>query len=275
MATPHLTRHHLDGALGPLLVDVRAGARAAGPAVVILHGFKGFKDWGMFPPFAERLARSGFTAVSYNTSGSGVDDEGRFSFPERFGRGTFSSDLHDLAVVLAALDAGALGVARPPAIALVGHSRGGGGAILGASRHDRVSALVTWSAVSTPHRWSAEVRRRWREAGRLDVTNQRTGEVLPLYPDVLDDLEAHADALDIEAAASRLAIPWLIIHGTADETVPFAEGKALAAAAPAGEFLPVEGAGHTYGAAHPFAGRTPALDRVFDASVAFLSRHLP
>jgi len=119
------------------------------------------------------------------------------------------------------------------------------------------------------------VRRRWREAGRLDVTNQRTGEVLPLYPDVLDDLEAHADALDIEAAASRLAIPWLIIHGTADETVPFAEGKALAAAAPAGEFLPVEGAGHTYGAAHPFAGRTPALDRVFDASVAFLSRHLP
>jgi hypothetical protein len=29
----------------------------------VLHGFKGFKDWGMFPPFADRLARAGFTAV--------------------------------------------------------------------------------------------------------------------------------------------------------------------------------------------------------------------
>ena len=57
MATPTLTKHTLPGALGPILVDVRAGGRAAArPAVLVLHGFKGFKDWGMFPPLAERLA---------------------------------------------------------------------------------------------------------------------------------------------------------------------------------------------------------------------------
>ena len=50
MATPTLTRHVLPGTLGDILVDVRAGGRgSARPAVIVLHGFKGFKDWGMFP----------------------------------------------------------------------------------------------------------------------------------------------------------------------------------------------------------------------------------
>ena len=63
MATPTLTRHELAGTLGPIYVDVRAGGRATPrPAVVVLHGFKGFKDWGFFPPFAERIARAGMTA---------------------------------------------------------------------------------------------------------------------------------------------------------------------------------------------------------------------
>jgi hypothetical protein len=89
MATPQLTKHSLPGRLGPILVDVRAGPHdEPRPAVLILHGFKGFKDWGMFPPFAERLARAGFTAVSFNVSGSGVDDAGDGSWPERFGRNT-------------------------------------------------------------------------------------------------------------------------------------------------------------------------------------------
>ena len=60
MATPTLTRHRVPGVLGDILIDVRAGGRATPrPAVVVVHGFKGFKDWGLWPPFAERLARAG------------------------------------------------------------------------------------------------------------------------------------------------------------------------------------------------------------------------
>ncbi len=81
MATTTLTKHRLDGALGEILVDVRSGGRTSSrPAVVVLHGFKGFKDWGMFPPLAERLGRGGFTAVTLNLSGSGVDDTGSSRF---------------------------------------------------------------------------------------------------------------------------------------------------------------------------------------------------
>src|SRR5690242_10958350 len=131
MATPTLTKHVLPGALGDILVDVRAGGRTTPrPAVIILHGFKGFKDWGMFPPVAERLARAGVTAVSLNVSGSGVDDAGNFAFPDRFGHNTFSAELHDLRAVVDALATAQLDVAAPTTIGLLGHSRGGGITIL-------------------------------------------------------------------------------------------------------------------------------------------------
>jgi dienelactone hydrolase len=84
MATPTLTRHRVPGVLGDVLIDVRAGGReTARPAVVVVHGFKGFKDWGLWPQLAERLARAGVSAVTFNLSGSGVDDTGEFVFPER------------------------------------------------------------------------------------------------------------------------------------------------------------------------------------------------
>jgi pimeloyl-ACP methyl ester carboxylesterase len=275
MATPVLTRHRLEGALGEILVDVRAGNRhVAGPAVVLCHGFKGFKDWGFFPPFADRLARAGYVVVSWNASGSGVDDDGEFTLPERFARNTFSAELSDLETVREALDSGALEVVRPTSLGLVGHSRGGGLAILAASRSDRVASLVTWAAINSPSRWSAEMQRRWREAGFLEITNQRTGQVLKLLPDVLDDLERNREALDIGAAADRIRCPWLVIHGAVDETVKLREAEELASRAsrPASRVVP--NTGHTFGAVHPFQGMTPALTEVFDATVTFLGKTL-
>jgi hypothetical protein len=49
--------------------------------------------------------------------------------------------------------------------------------------------------------------------GRLDVVNQRTGDVLPLYPDILDDLERNREALDVLRAAGDVRVPWLVAHG--------------------------------------------------------------
>ncbi len=166
MATPTLTKHVLPGSLGDILVDVRAGGRnSPRPAVVVVHGFKGFKDWGMFPPLAERLARAGFATVTFNLSGSGVDDAGEFVWPERFGHNTFSAELEDLGRVVDALVAGELGVAPPSTVGLVGHSRGGGIAVLHAARDARVRALVTWSAISSVERWSPHEVAEWRRAG--------------------------------------------------------------------------------------------------------------
>jgi dipeptidyl aminopeptidase/acylaminoacyl peptidase len=277
MATPTLTKHSLPGSLGEILIDVRAGGRASTrPAVLVLHGFKGFKDWGMFPPLSQRLAQAGFIVVSPNLSGSGVDDEGDFSLPERFGHNTFSAELEDVRRVIDALMAGQLGVPTPSSLGLVGHSRGGGIAVIQAARDPRVRALVTWAAISSVERWPSAQRSSWRAAGKTDIQNARTGQVLPLYTDVLDDIEQNASALDIEAAGRRIRIPWLLIHGTEDESVRFAEAERLKAASarPDTRLLPIQGGGHTFGAAHPWRATTPELDTVFDATLAWLTTRL-
>jgi uncharacterized protein len=276
MATPTLTKHSLAGALGPILVDVRAGGRnVPRPAVVIVHGFKGFKDWGMFPRFAERLALAGFTAVSFNMSGSGVDDAGDFSRPDPFSHNTFSAELSDLTRVIDALLRGELGTAQPSSLGLVGHSRGGGIAILRTAGEPKIRALVTWAAISSVHRWADDQRATWRAAGRTEIQNARTGQVLPLYTDVLDDIEQNADVLDIEAAAARISVPWLIIHGSKDESVGFLEARALEAVSqPGTRLLAIDKGGHTFGATHPWKSATPEVDTVFDSTLSWLAAHL-
>ena len=262
---------------GPLRVDVRSAARSGEvrPAVVICHGFKGFKDWGFFPRAAERLAVAGFTAVSFNFSGSGVGEDGEsFDELDRWGRQTISGDLADLATVVDYV--ARLGAAW---IGLLGHSRGGATALLHAAGDDRVRALVTWAAVCRYLRWSEDDVELWRREGKLDVVNLRTGQVLPIERSLLDDMESNgAGSLDVLGAAARLRAPWLIVHGTADETVPTDDARRLREASVGGggggELLLVEGAGHTFGVRHPWAGTSEEFDRVLSRTVEFFSTAL-
>ena len=275
MATPRLERLTLTGSLGELFVDVRAaGAASARPAVVGVHGFKGFKDWGFWPAFAERAARAGFTAVTFNLSGSGVDAAGEPTLGARFSRDTYSRQLEDIGTVVSALFSGALGVGEPSTLGLVGHSRGGGMAVLAAAADPRVRALVTWAAIAHADRWSNATREAWRGRGHIDVENSRTGQVLPLGVDILDDLDTNGARLDISAAASRLGIPWLIVHGEKDESVPVADAARLANANPGATTLIVPGTGHTFGASHPWKPPVPVAERVMEQTLRFLMRKL-
>ena len=275
MATPTKRSEVLAGVDGgPLRVDVRRSGDAAA-TVVICHGFKGFKDWGFFPAIAERLARAGFAVVSFNFSGSGIGADGHsFSEVERFGRATFSHHLKDLDIVLGALIVGRLGF-HASAVGLLGHSMGGGIAVLRTAADSNVAALVTWAASARFGRlWPGDQVARWRRTGKIDVVNQRTGEILPLYTDMLDDWERNARTLDVIEAAARVRAPWLLVHGTADESVPVQDVHDLAARAPAARVLLVETAGHTFGISHPWRGSTPAFEQVGDATVDWFARHL-
>lgn len=220
------------------------------------------------------------TAVSFNFSGSGIGPDGdTFSEPERFGHATFSGDLVDLHRVVSALAGGSLAVDLAPAepIGLFGHSRGGATSILYAADHLSCRCLVTWAAIGDTLRWDRETIRRWRAAGELEVLNTRTGDVLPLYTDVLDDLETHGrEKLNLLRAAATIGIPWLIVHGDADESVPVADAVKLQQSAQDGvvELRVIHGGTHTFGARHPWNGSTPELDEAMDVSVAWFSRHL-
>ncbi len=278
MATPALTEHTLPGALGEILISVRgAGRKSSRPAIILLHGFKGFRSWGFFPTLADRLARAGFTVVSYNASGSGVDANGDFSFPDRFGHNTYSAELADLRILLGALWAGELGVVPPTKLGLMGHSRGGGVALLQSAKDPRVDALVTWATIGMVDRWSAGAKADWRARGRLDVVNSRTSQVLPLYLEVLEEVEQQrSNRLDLEMAAREVKAPWLLLHGEEDDSVPTAESERLYAASGRAttELKIVTGAGHTFGAKHPLEGIPEALERTMQATLSWFGTHL-
>jgi dienelactone hydrolase len=282
MATVKTTTFELVGADGgPLRGDVRTQSGGeARPAAVICHGFKGFKDWGFFPKLADRLAHAGLTATSFNFTGSGIGPDGEsFSEPERFGRATFSKDLEDIDTVCRALAAGALadGVAPPTKLGLFGHSRGGGMAVVHTANNHDVAALTTWAGIGHVRRWPEEVVAQWRREGRIDVPNARTGDILSLYTDVLDDIERHEDgSLDLLDAASRVRVPWLIMHGDEDETVSVAEARSLHEAATGDQVRlhVIPGGSHTMGSGHPWSGSTPELDLAMGETVAWFAKQL-
>lgn len=238
-------------------------------AVLVAHGFKGFKDWGFFPHLCERLALDGNLVVSFNFSLNGtgptlVD----FTDLDAFGRNTLSRELDDLRWMVDRALAGTWSGGRTPrAIGLLGHSRGGGAGIITAAEHRAVSALVTWNAVSTFQRWGEEQVEDWTTRGVTHVANARTGQQMPLYRSLWDDLRANADRLDVTAAAALVRVPWLIVHGENDATVPVAEARRLNEAGPSSALRVIAGAGHTFDATHPMDETTPALEAAIEATL--------
>ena len=253
---------------------IRAGVRRPSgshprTAVVVAHGFKGFKDWGFFPHLCERLARDGHLVVSFNFSlngtGPGLVD---FTDLEAFGRNTLSRELEDLHWMADRTLAGEWTGGRPPdALGLLGHSRGGGGSIIAAAENPGISALVTWAAVATFHRWGEEQVRDWTTRGVTWIANARTGQQMPLYRTLWDDLRENAGRLDVVAAAGRVRVPWLVVHGENDATVPAGEARRLAGVGPAAKLRVIAGSGHTFEAVHPPAGTTPGLEAAIEATL--------
>jgi pimeloyl-ACP methyl ester carboxylesterase len=252
---------------------------SAGHLIVICHGFKGFKDWGFFPYVSDRLARgTGAVVVSFNFSGSGIGpDLETFSDLEGFGHNTFSKEAGDLDTVLDAARRGWLGdvpVDAPRSVALIGHSRGAAAVTLVGARRPEVASVVTWAGIGSVYRYEHWFAESMGEGGVMEILNSRTGQRLPLYRDVLDDLQAHRAELDMEAAARRLGPRLLVVHGTADESVPVTDGHSLHRASGGGRLALIEGASHTMDASHPFPGTNPRLEEAIEVTEAHLQRWL-
>lgn len=249
-------------------------AKPALGAVIICHGFKGFAHWAFFPYLGRKLAEEGVNAITFDFSGSGIGaDRESFTEAEAFAGNTFSRELEDLDLIedyarRRKWIAGKFG--------LFGHSRGGGMAILfAAAEGASVNSLVTWAALSYPSRWSPEDAKIWRNRGYTEIANSRTGQVMRLGTDLLDDVEQHGKTkLNIEAAAAKIRVPWLIIHGTADETVPSTEAEHLHSLSKGASTLRlIEGANHCFDAMHPLNEVPPVLERVVKETVKFFVRN--
>lgn len=252
--------------------------RGARTGVVLCHGFKGFGRWGFYPYFAPCLAAAGFNVVTFDFSGSGVgEDREAYADPGGFACNTYTQELGDIHAVVEESRARGWIAGR---YGLFGHSRGGGDAILHAASTRDVAALVTWAAISHVLRWMPHQTEEWRKRGYTDIVNTRTGDVLPLNVSLLEECERlAATTLNVERAASEIRVPWLLVHGTADESVKVDDAHALYAAAGGKNASRVQleiigGANHVFGAAHPLREISPVLRELVARTVSFFTEHV-
>ena len=246
------------------------------PTVLIVHGFKGFMNWGFFPELGARLAGAGYAAVFFNTSSSGVGaDLENFTEIEAFERCTYTKDLEDIDLVRAEIKSGRLAGADTERLAILGHSKGGGEALLHAAEVNDYRCVIAWAAIHTASRFDDETLARWRSDGFLEIPNARTGQVFKVRLDGLDDYEANKERFDIQAATSRIKAPTLFVHGTKDESVEVEALDALFDARGEGaEALRLEGAGHTFGISHPMTKSAADFEAVWAKTEAFLEERL-
>lgn len=240
--------------------------------VVMVHGFKGFKDWGMFPYAAERLAET-FDVVRFNLSRNGVGASlTDFDELDKFGKQTFTGDLEDMKDLIVRVRESNLPVAgRQPVterIVLVGHSRGGGESIvLALDEPALVDGVVSWNgSTSFPAIFGEPALHAMRQDGVAYIDNARTKQRMPLERIIADDLDLHRDRFDIIGRISQLQVPLVLVQGTDDFRSLWAGSEKLVASAPSVPWIHIPGGDHTFGAKHPFAGSTAPLDEAIAAT---------
>ena len=218
--------------------------------VLLLHGFKGFKRWGFFPWLAEELNHAGAATCRFDFSRSGVSHDGEiFDRLDLFRDDTYSAQLSDFKTVVDYIAQQRYLEHLP--ISILGYSRGGAIALLGAPSVPRLKSVATWSSISSVDRWDEATVAQWRRDGYVDVLNSRTGQMMRMSTALLDDFEKNRDRFNVLEAARKLSVPTLFVHGMEDETVPFVDSQKLAEASPLSSLLLVPRASHTFGAIHP------------------------
>ncbi len=112
--------------------------------------------------------------------------------------------------------------------------------------------LVTAASPNYACNLSDEDKQTLRRDGRLPVQSSRTGQTLYIGKQWLEEIEADPDTHDPERAIAAVNAPVLILHGTADETVPVHAANRLHHASPHWSVLYlIEGASHTFNAPNP------------------------
>ncbi len=231
----------------------------AKPVVIFIHGFKGFKDWGAWDLVAKCFAEKGFVFVKFNFSlnGTTIENPAEFDNLEAFGQNTFSQELQDLEDVInwtfQKQDAIPDDEINRKDISLIGHSRGGGIALVKTSEDTRIKKLITWAAVSDfGVNWDDQFVEEWQEKGVTYVMNGRTKQEMPLNFSLYQDYHGNGK-LNIVESSKNITIPSLIIHGTDDMAVNYESALHINKSIRNSGLILIENANHVFGASHPYS----------------------
>lgn len=233
--------------------------------VLVAHGYKGFKNYGMFPRIGELLSER-YDVIVFNFSRNGVGASlTEFTELEKFACNTCSVEQEDLLELARAVTGGALpapGGVQPEAerIFLLGHSKGGGAALLfGLDHPELVNGVISWNGIADFDLYSEEEKRLMRSSGRAYTVNARTKQHMPLDRIILEDLEANKERFHLIGRIGTLQIPAVLIQGEKDGQRLLAGSARLKEAQPALDWRQVPGGDHRFNTVHPYEGDTEAF----------------
>lgn len=226
------------------------------PVVIFVHGFKGFKDWGHWPMVGNEFAKAGFAFLRFNFSHNGTTPEQPSDFAdlEAFSDNNLIMELDDLATMINGISDGSIfpeAMINREKIFLLGHSRGGGIAVITAAESSKVKGVSVVGSVNHYGRGGFPVDV-WEKTGVIHIPNARTGQEMPMKWQFVEVLKANMDRLNILEAAGRLSVPGLVIHGTADPTVPYQEALEIVEKNERLTLVKIENGDHVLGGSHPF-----------------------
>lgn len=186
--------------------------------IIVCHGFTGSKEGGgRALAMADELALLGFNSLLFDFAGCGKSDG-------QWENLTLSGQADDLsAVVRWCRDNGF------DRIVLMGRSFGGTTALLYASEDSKINAVCTWAAVARPALlFGPYMKDSLNEPANDIITITDSEGDMTLKKNFFLDLTQH----DLLASAGKISPRHLlIIHGSADETVPVADARLLYQAA--------------------------------------------
>lgn len=247
--------------------------------IIICHGFTAHKDWGPFPYFGRRFAEFGFASIVFNFSHNGIGkNPTRFTEFEKFSRNTIGKELEDVQAIVDAVSSGEIGdgIVNPSRIGIVGHSRGGGIAIVSASLDKRIRSVAVWSGISTFFRYTKHQQEVWEKQGYIPVTIKSSSTRLRFGIEVLRDLDANREAYNIPRAVHKLDVPLLLVHGKVDVSVKPIEAQELYDVADKSrtDLILLDHVGHMYGAKHPLKEPNPTIEHITDITARWFKLHL-
>ncbi len=229
------------------------------PVCIYAHGFCGFKDWGNMALIAREFVDNGFAFSAFNFSHNGVgkNEPESFSQLNLFAENNFTKQLFDFKEVIdlhrraneewsAYFD--------PEKIVVIGHSMGGGIALLTAVENANVKAVTTWASVSvcnTPFgNWDVSKIEKWKNENVAYYHNGRTRQDLPMHYQLYEDATVNADRLNILERVNLIKIPVLICHGTLDTSVDISNASLLHSRINHSKLFLVN-SDHVFGRKHP------------------------
>jgi len=195
--------------------------------LIIGHGVTGNKDRPFVVALAEAVANEGMAVLRFSFAGNGASGGD-------FRDCTISKEVEDLnAVVTAAVNNGYR-------VTYAGHSMGGAVGVLAASSDDRIRHLISLAGmVNTKDFYDREFGEEKPDEGCMWEEPS-----CPLSSTYRNDMY---DIGSVASKASEIKVPWLLVHGDADDVVPIEDSrKIFALATEPKKIIEIPGANHVF-----------------------------